>query len=125
MSNPGNGHGMGVQSLESHELEADPTTPRITIATSERSPMGDRLKSSGERIEPFRRYTSALPHSARSDRSGREHGIWGRQEARSPEGASTARWGQPRLGLKADDRRFLSAVTGGKPARGSEPKRYC
>jgi hypothetical protein len=32
-----------------------------------------------------------LPHSARSGRCGREHGIWGRQEARRPEGPSTAR----------------------------------
>src|SRR5512146_628065 len=30
--------------------------------------------------------THGLLHSARSGRCGREHGIWGRQEARSPKG---------------------------------------
>ena len=54
-----------------------------------------------ESYETQQRSPRRLPHSARSSRCGCEHGIWGRQEARSPEGASTGRWGHPNPSLSA------------------------
>ena len=65
---------------------AEPGTTPAMEASALRFPLEAERDDSTTRSD-------GLPHSARSPKG--EHGIWGRQEARSPEGASTGRWGHP------------------------------